>query len=68
MKAYKRFYRIAFSFHEKYAPYPKTAEAWENAIDEMGRLSAQEKSEFLNDLLFSIYREMAARYRANKNQ
>lgn len=61
---YKRDFRAAFEFLDRWKPFPGSLEEWEAAAREVGAVYAQNgKSPLLCDLLVAVYDELGRQYK-----
>lgn len=66
---YRNIYRAIYEFHRNYAPYPQTVEEWENATDEMERITKRfDLAPFVRDMVLSVYGEFERLYRDNQKR
>lgn len=64
---YKRDFRAAFDFLERWKPFPASLEEWEAAARESGAVYAQNgESRLLCDLLVAVFDELGRQYKINQ--
>ena len=64
MDTYKKLFRIAYDFMNRWQPCPENAEAWEAAAENIMEASeAGGNHPFLNDMLIAVYAELERQYK-----
>ena len=61
-------YRAAYDFHEKWAPFPQTADNWLPAATEMRNLASIHNDKLLDSFLIAIFNDFEREYRKSPQQ
>lgn len=60
----KRFYRLAYEYHERWSPCPASADDWELAALEAARICSENGNDpFLKSLMATVYNDLSLEYK-----
>ena len=64
-----QFYRLAYEFHKRWAPFPATVDDWCKAAEEAAKAcAAHGNDEFLKGLLETVYSDFERQYKAERGE
>lgn len=56
----KKYYRLAYEYHQRWSPCPATAEQWERAAADGKRICSENGNDpFLRALLVAVYQDLS---------
>lgn len=64
-----KWYRLAYEFHLKYSPFPKSTDDWCNAAEEAGRIcGTNDNDPLLMSLIMAVYDDFDREYKAARER